>query len=232
MRKSLSLNSICRDSVSRVSSEYPLVCGFGSSSSDSGGRPDSSPPVPWNSGICCSRLARSLFSTTAGAGGSIFTGSRLARAMASVLRTVSRSSRMARVCCHSLACWLPRRNRSGSISTYLPMRSITANHDRPVASVTEVRNSTSRNRLPPSPPNSFSSDLPTSVPRMPPAPAEKCSAGTPRRCSRPVAEIRKPTMPIRRSAGPRSASPSPSVSMPNSAIQATAPRINGSRKAT
>ena len=38
--------------------------------------------------------------------------------------------------------------------------------------------------------------------------------------------------PIRRSAGPRSASPSPSVSMPNSAIQATAPRINGSRKAT
>ena len=42
----------------------------------------------------------------------------------------------------------------------------------------------------------------------------------------------KPTMPTRRSAGPRSGSPSPSRSMPNSAIQATMPSTSGSRNAT
>ncbi len=84
------------------------------------------PSPTWNSGICCSRLARSLFSTSAGAGGSIFTGARLARSSLSNLRTSSRSSRIARACCQSLACCVLRRNSGPSASTPCPIRSITA----------------------------------------------------------------------------------------------------------
>lgn len=110
------------------------------------------------------------------------------------------------------------------------MRSITDSHDSPVASVIEASSSTTTNRLAPSAPKPAPSELPTSLPRMPPALAT--SLWNRRRCRKPVDAIRNPTMPTRRSAGPRSASAWPSFSMPNSAIHATAPSTTGSRKAT
>jgi hypothetical protein len=109
------------------------------------------------------------------------------------------------------------------------MRSITASQDSPVASVTDTSSRASRNRLPPSAPKPASSELPTNRPRMPPPPADRSTTLGMRSASRPVAETRKPTMPTRRRAGPRSASPSPSLSMPNNAIQATPASISGSR---
>ncbi len=194
------------------------------------------PSPTWNSGICCSRLARSLFSTMGAAGGSILTGARLARRPESTLRIWSRSSRKARASLHSLAC-LPLLRDSlpstaGSARVHWPMRSITASHDNPVASVTEIRNRLSRNRLAPRPPNMVCSELPTNRPSTPPLPAQRSLDPTTRSFSNPQLETRKPTIPTNRSAGPRSTWPSPSVSIPNSAIHATAPSTKGSRNAT
>src|SRR5215470_16714698 len=94
--------------TSSVSSEYPLTCCCGSSSSDSGGNAES--VMPTNSGICCSRSARSLFSIALIVG-SILIGSRLDCLTVSTLRTTWRSLRAARAA-----------RRSPALRTPLPSR--------------------------------------------------------------------------------------------------------------
>jgi hypothetical protein len=89
--------------------------------------------TPRNIGICVSRLARSLFSITGSGRGSIFTGSRLARTSASALRTSWRSSRITRVCCHSVTSSFLRASNGASDITPRPIFSITVNQDSPVA---------------------------------------------------------------------------------------------------
>ncbi len=126
MRKSLSLNSICRDRVCGSPRSSPWSAAWDRPAGPAAAARRRCRRCP-NSGIWVSRLARSLFSTTGAAGGSIRTGSRRACRTASVLRTSSRSSRRSRVRFHSSACWVLRRIRSGNASTPAPIFSITQN---------------------------------------------------------------------------------------------------------
>src|SRR5690606_8303001 len=115
------------------------------------------------------------------------------------------------------------------ISHQPPQHTAAASRHSPVASVTDTSSSASRNMWPPSAPTPRSSELPPGRPSTPPPPAGSPGTAPMRRYSSPVAATRKPTMPTRRSAGPKSTRPPPAGSLPNSAIQATAPSTSGSR---
>ena len=178
-----------------------------------------SPTAELNSGICCSRWARSLFSITGGRRLDVHRLALGALWRSSTLRTSSRSSRR-----HAVALPfgapdsdLPQRARSApapgrqSSPSAANQRQAGGQGDR-AAAATRQQEQVAR----PVPPNTaLQRDCPPAGPgcrRHPPADRAHCAAEGMQAGRRPAPESRR--MPISRSAGPRSARPSPSRVQP------------------
>ena len=213
MRKSLSLNSIWRDSVSSVSSLVALRLRLGIVQQRQRRDPGPVADVEQRDLLLAlgaialldhrRRRRLDLDRRTLGAQPGV-----------DLARPPRAPRGNARACFHSLRLLAAAAEQlpAAPARHACPMRSITASQDRPVARVTEISNRPSRNRLPPSRPN-------TRIQRIARPAARGC-----RRCLRksrwitgrrassasPQLATRNPTMPTSRSAGPRSTSPSPS----------------------
>ena len=234
MRKSLSLNSICRDSVSRVSSSNsPWAAAWDRPAAPAAAASEPSPSTPRNMrdlGLALGAFAlfqhrrRARLDLDRLALGPLDLGIDLAHFLALF------AHRAGLLPLGGLLFLLVEQRRQRQHAS-CPILSITTNQDMPGGQ----RDRRQQQRpagtgCAPSAPKPTLSELPTSRPRMPPAWATSAAEQAQVQASRCRQSGSRPGRPGA-APDPDRARPSPSRSRPNIAIQAIAPSIIGSRKA-